>query len=287
MLYNPRSAVKPDLPVPSDYGQECVPLEELARRIRDGHQAIHQAIQAARGLTLDQAMDVGDAALVVKARVPSLKGWLIENRIVVSTTLLYAQLAAHRTKIEITRKGNPDFSLRDARRLITKKRPPKPAGNKGSAAKETSAAADAAAVEAEDEALDPAVMRVLAALRALSDTQASEVFNSYTLEATFRVIPRASWRLELARHIFGLPSKDGLVLLRESEVLRKALSLVRIAAKPETMSPNTAAYEREALAALRALTAAIGDIDTDSVTIICKHAKENRCCAKKGRRSAT
>ena len=282
MLYNPLSAVKPDLPVTSDYGQECVPLEELARRIRDGHRAIHQAIQAARGLTLDQAMDVGDDALVVKARVPSLKGWLIENHIVVSTTLLYAQLAAHRTKIEIARKGNPDFSLRDARRLITKKRPPKPAGNKGSAAEETSAAVDAA-TEAEDEALDPTVMRVLAALRALSDTQASEVFNSYTLEATFRVIPRASWRLELARHIFGLPSKDGLVLLRESEVLRKALSLVRIAAKPETMSPNTAAYEREALAALRALTAAIGDIDTDSVTIICKHAKENRC-AKKGRR---
>jgi len=283
MLYNPLSAVKPDHPVTSDYGQERVPLEELARRIRDGHRAIHQAIQAARGLTLDQAMDVGDDALVVKARVPSLKGWLIENHIVVSTTLLYAQLAAHRTKIEIARKGNPDFSLRDARRLITKKRPPKPAGNKGSAAEETSAAVDAA-TEAEDEALDPTVMRVLAALRALSDTQASEVFYNYTLGVLFRVIPRASWRLELARQIFGLPSKDGLVLLRESEILRKALSLIRIAAKPETAPSNATAYEREALAALRALTAAIDDIDTDSVTIICKRAKENRCA--KGKRRA-
>jgi hypothetical protein len=60
------------------------------------------------------------------------------------------------------------------------------------------------------------------------------------------------------------------------------LSLVRIADKPEAAPPNN-----EALAALRTLDIALADIDIDLVTIVCKHAKENRCCAKKGRRSAT
>ena len=96
-------------------------LAQLATLIRDGHEAIQAARQAARGLSIDQALNVGDAALAVKARVPSLKGWLIANHIVVSTTLLYAQLAARRIEIEIARKGDPDFSLNDARRLIAKK----------------------------------------------------------------------------------------------------------------------------------------------------------------------
>jgi hypothetical protein len=102
-------------------GDRTVPLEDLARQIRDAH----RAAQAAWSNALDHALDAGDVVLEVKARVPNLKRWLKENvkenGFAVSTALLYAQLAEHRGEIEAARRKD-HLSLRAARRLIATKK---------------------------------------------------------------------------------------------------------------------------------------------------------------------
>jgi len=72
----------------------------------------------------------------------------------------------------------------------------------------------------------------------------------------------------------------GVLLLRESEILRRALSLIRIAGAPDTAPSDAAISEREALGALQALATVLTGIDTDHVTIIRKHTKEKRCAKK-------
>ena len=97
-------------------------------------------------------------------------------------------------------------------------------------------------------------------------------------------------RSELERRIAGLRSHtkgDGPVLLRESEVLRLALSHVRIAAMPDTTPANSKLAEVQALQALRALAKVLADVDTDCISIVNKYAKEKRCAkTKKARRAA-
>jgi hypothetical protein len=95
-------------------------LDQLAERIR----AAHEAVCVAQSNALDHALTAGDLLLAVKARGISLKRWIAKCCVPlgVSTGLLYAQLANHRHEIEVARRENPKFSLREARRLIMKPR---------------------------------------------------------------------------------------------------------------------------------------------------------------------
>jgi hypothetical protein len=235
-----------------------VPLEDLARRIRDAH----RAVQAATANALAAAFEAGEGLIKARACVSDgWEDWVQANcRFGASTARLYVQLARGRVEIEAKIKEDPDFSLRAARRLLAK---PRPKPNKP----------------------DP-VARVVANLRALSDAQLTSVWTAYGLASFLRTIS-TDMRLELERRIAGLRSHtngDGPVLLRQSEILRLALSYIRIAAMPNTTSANSKLAEMQALQALRALAKVLANIDTDCVSIVNRYAKETRC-SKSGRRT--
>jgi len=288
---NPSSALFndiPDLSEPDQQQDHCaVPLEDLARRIHNGL----QQSRCDRCNALRSDLDVGDDLNEAQSRVPSgkWKWWLKEKRfqikenrfLSVRTAQLYQQLARHRDEIEAEIDRIGELSLRAARRLISKKS----GSEETSPTEETPAAAAAdtdAASASEDAAPDP-VMMVVAALQKLNDVEATEVFWAYGLPRFLRVMP-GPWRQELAQRITGLSrSKDGnkFVLLRESEILRQALSHVRIAGKPETAPEDAKRAEMQALAGLRTLATTLASVDIDRTTLVNQYAKENRC-AKRG-----
>jgi hypothetical protein len=68
-------------------------------------------------------------------------------------------------------------------------------------------------------------------------------------------------------------------LLRASEVLRRALSLAKIAPMPGLTPDAAMANEKEALAALAALARILTGIDIDEITIVKQYAKEQRRAA--------
>jgi len=97
-------------------------LEELAEQVRTAHTAVLMAESNA----LDSALDAGAALLVIQSRIAgTMKSWMAKNlaHIGISTWKLYMQLARHQVEIEAARKQNPQLSLCEARRLITKKKP--------------------------------------------------------------------------------------------------------------------------------------------------------------------
>jgi hypothetical protein len=243
-----------------------VPLEHLAHQVRAGLELARRE----RCNALHHDLAVGDALLEAQARVSTgWKRWLRENCFLsVRTALLYQQLARHRAEIEAEIERVGELSLRAAVRLLAK---PK-------SESETS----------KPEKPNP-VARAVANLRALSDVQLTAVWTVYGLTPFLRTIS-ADMRSELERRIAGLRSHtkgDGPVLLRESEVLRFALSQVRIAVMSETTPANSKLAEEQALQALRALARTLADVDTDCVTLINSYAKEKRCAkTKKVRRAA-
>ena len=247
-------------------GHRSVPLEDLAHQVRAGLELARRE----RCNALHHDLDVGDALLAAQARVSTgWKRWLRENCFLsVRTALLYQRLARHRTAVEAEIERVGELSLRAAVRLLAQPRPES----------ET----------AKPEKPDP-VARVVANLRALSDAQLTAVWTAYGLAPFLRTIS-AGLRSELERRIAGLRSHtkgDGPVLLRESEVLRLALSHVRIAAMPDTTPANSKLAEVQALQALRALAKVLADVDTDCISIVNKYAKEKRCAkTKKARRAA-
>ena len=263
MLYSPVSQnLNPHVSAPEQH--VSVPLEDLARRIRAGH----QDIRAASGLSVDRALDVGDDALAVQVRVGSLKRWLKENGIVVSTTLLYAQLAKQRTRIEAARKENPDFSLNDARRLIAQKRITKKADAN------TTAKAQ------------PSVSDVLNAALAAEITA---WLMSRGVNWFLKTVMPPSWIFQLTARLTKLPRASCTPSLRSSEALRRALSLVEIADRPDTKQETATINEREALNALRAVATMMAGETIDHVCVAVSEQpfKEKRCSeTKKARRAA-
>jgi hypothetical protein len=140
--------------------------------------------------------------------------------------------------------------------------------------------------KSEPEAPDP-VAHAVTVLKALSDTQLTAVWTAVTLAAFLRTIS-ADMRSELERRIAGVRRAQGgdePALQRESEILRQALSHVRIAAQPEMTPASAKLAEAQAMQALRMLAKALAVVDTDNVTLINRYAKASRC-AKKTRRAA-
>ena len=140
---------------------ENTPLAILAREIRrlDGIQ---------RGLTrnaLRVALDEGDVLTLAKLNVGQgrWKSWRVETcpKLAERTDVLYRRLAAHRARIEQELAVNPDFSIREAAKLISipKARPARP--KLGASEKWRLLSADGVAIDSVDALLEilPAAWR--------------------------------------------------------------------------------------------------------------------------------
>ena len=248
-------------------------LDELARQIRTGLALARRE----RCNAVHHDLDVGDAVIAAQKRVSgNWKRWLKDNCFLsVRTAFLYMQLARSRDAIEAEIERVGELSLRAAVRLLTK--PKVEASN---------------ASESTVQEPDP-VASVVAALKALTNTQLTAVWTAFTLPPFLRTI-NADMRLELERRIAGLRSTTkgaGPVLLRESEILRNAVSHMRTAAALNAAAGDIKRAEDQALLALRMFTKVLGQIDIDRITITDVYAKAARCAenkrsTKKARRAA-
>jgi hypothetical protein len=176
------------------------------------------------------------------------KRWLRESCFLgVSTALLYQRIARRRAEIEANAKEDPSFSLRAARQLLTKepnkkqKAPPRP--------KPTLQAAWNAAA--------PSERATVLARMALADLL-------QTLPPALRA------RFYAAGKAPSENAPEGETLLRASETLRRAISLLK-----HPSAPNS----HEAAAALQALSRMLGGFDIDEITIVQRHAKAKRRAA--------
>jgi hypothetical protein len=151
---------------------ENTPLAVLAREIRrlDGIQ---------RGLTrnaLRVALDEGDVLTLAKLNVGQgrWKSWRVETcpKLAERTDVLYRRPAAHRARIEQELAVNPDFSIREAAKLISvpKARPARPK------------------------------LPMLEKWRALSAAEKTAGLNADGVDALLEILP-AEWRDELADRV--------------------------------------------------------------------------------------
>jgi len=86
------------------------------------------------------------------------------------------------------------------------------------------------------------------------------------------------WRAEIESRLSKRPyAETAAAFIRASEMLRRAISLVKIADAPKTTPVVAASNEKEALAALRQLNVVLAGAGIDAVTIVHQHAKEPRC----------
>jgi hypothetical protein len=242
---------KADIATPTEkVHQDSVPLEELARQIRTWVAEIRRACLTA----LDHALDCGDALNEAQSRVSTgWKRWLRENCLLgVSTAQLYQQLARHREEIEAETARVPDLSLRAARKLIAK---PPPRGDRS-----------------------PPKPELVAAMQRATNAQLLEAFTALGLPKFLQTMPPA-WRSQMAARVRRLGDPDEPDI-KASEILRRALSLIKIAKTTPGITPAVAnSNENEALAALRQLFALLlrMGIDLNDVAIIRSSAKrENK-----------
>jgi hypothetical protein len=187
---------------------------------------------------------------------------------------LYLKLYLNREKIEAARKDNPHLSLRTALRLVGKKRV---TSTKTSSKRATGGAPDDIAT-------------VLAVLEKVPSTAIAAALEKLGFAWFLKLMP-ASWIPLLMARVARLPRKSDETdepFLRGSEVLRRALSLAKIATDAKTTPAVAAANEKEAVTALRQLNFVLAGAHIDTVTIVRKHAKANRCAEakKKHRRAA-
>jgi hypothetical protein len=236
--------------MPADIGCDTTSvndLDALAAAVRTALQASRQD----RCNALRHDLDAGDALIEAQARVSSnWKRWLRDNCFLkVRTAMLYQQLAGHRAEIEAEIERVGELSLRAAIRLVAgpSKRPPKP----------------------KRPAPD-----LLTAWRAASETERTDALAAIRVDEFYAVMP-ANWRAEMASRVAKPRSADE-PFIKASEILRRALSLMKVTS---TASPEVANAEREALAALRRLNVVLAGEGIDEVTIVRLYAKERRRAA--------
>jgi hypothetical protein len=223
-------------------------LDNLAEQIRTGHKKIGQQMCNA----LHIAFSVGDALSQARVQVASgqWEKWLKANCFLSRrTAFLYTQLAQHRDELEARMAEIPALSLRAAAQLIAKpkatpkkKAPPRPKST------------------------------LQAAWNAAAPSERSAVLARMALNDLLQTLPpplqaRFYWSGKAAP---GGNVPEGETLLRASETLRRAVSLLK--------QPSDA-NGHEAAAALQALSRMLGDFDIDDITIIRKHAKARRYAA--------
>jgi hypothetical protein len=118
-------------------------------------------------------------------------------------------------------------------------------------------------------------------LGAATDDEMKTALRTRDVPWLLRVIPE-EWLSELQARVINLRTghSNGTRVrphLTASEGLRRALSLVKTAGTAPITPAAAASYEREALTALRQLNAILAHFETDEITIVRQHAKENRC----------
>jgi hypothetical protein len=231
--------------------QNAPSLTELAREVREACQAARQSSLTA----LDHIFRAGEALNKAQKQVTgNWKRWLREScSFGVSTALLYQRIARHRAEIEVKAKEDPNFSLRVARQLLTKE-------PKGATEKQKAPPRPKSTLQAAWNAAAPSERSAVLARMPLHDLLQS-------LPPSFRARFYAS----------GEETPDGEPFLKASEVLRRALSLLKTPSEPNT---------NEALTALRLLNGLLANAGIDEVTIVQQHAKERRRTAAKERRRA-
>jgi hypothetical protein len=230
------------------------PLHELAQIIEELRAAEREAGRNALRIRLD----IGSALLAVQERLTSdddpvqrvapsrslgWKRWLRLNcpSFSVRTAFLYQQLARHRSEIEreIARTG--EMSVREAVRFVTApspRQPKKPTPDLVAALRKASAGEVAAALE-------------------------SRGFNFF-----LQAIP-AAFRPQLEERIVSLRADKGEPVLKVTSILRKALSLIKVASAPGTSAAVGRANEQEALVALRQLNGLLisGGFDLNDLVV--------------------
>jgi hypothetical protein len=221
-------------------------LGKLAEQIRSGHEQIGQQMCNA----LHIAFSVGDALAQARAQVASGQWgkWLRANCFLSRrTAFLYMQLAQHRGELEQRMVEIPTLSLRAAVRLIAKpkaKAPPRP---------------------------KPTLQ---AAWNAAAPSERATVLARMALADLLQTLPPA---LRARFYASGEETLESEPFLKASEVLRRALSLLKTPSESNT---------NEALTALRLLNGLLANAGIDEVTIVRQLAKERRRAATKERRRA-
>jgi hypothetical protein len=268
----PAPVIKPPVPAAdSGFSEEIAEiLDDLARRIRESRQAAQQAGAA----VLHHSLDAGDALNAAQARVSTgWKRWLKNNCFLsVRTALVYQQLARHRDEIEAAIGQAGELSMRAALRLITKptEEPPEPVGKDADEGENAGKGAE---------------LSLLGKL--LMTTPAREVAVEFEKQGDvpwlLERLP-APWVPALTGRVARLPQVHDEPFLKASEMLRGALSSIKVASDPITTPAVAASHEKVALAALRQLNVVLAGAGIDEITVIRQHAKEKRCAEGKRRK---
>jgi hypothetical protein len=236
-------------------------LDRIATEVRFAHAAVGLAL----GNALAAAMRAGDALIAARLQVPEGKWeqWVktscdISNR----TCRVYVRLAQSRAKLERQSSAGP-LSIAAALQHL---KGPEAARKKSAAKTKTTSAAS-----------------TFDAIKWWAETSLeahSHLLDSAGLTAVLAAMPPA-WRLELEARVIGLRASGGDPIPKAALVLRKALSLVKVARTPGTTKPVAASNENEALAALHQLVLllAAGDFDLNDVTLSITKAMSRRRAA--------
>jgi hypothetical protein len=251
--------------MPEDFGstttpQASVSLDELALRVRTALRAAQQS----RCNALHQDLAVGDALIEAQARVSSnWKQWLRENCFLsVRTALLYQRLARHRAEIEAEIERVGELSLRAAVRLIAEPStrnatPPKPS--------------------------------LVTAIKKATDEEVTEALTAYGFPSFLRTMP-ADWRPQIAARLRRRDEElPGSPDLRPTEILRRALGLIKNIKSDPKISPAVAASnEKEAVVALHALLtwAANNGLSVNDIAVVRSNIKHESRRHESRRRTA-
>jgi hypothetical protein len=233
-------------------------LDKLARRFRDSRKDDQEAGAA----LLHHILDAGDALNEAQEQVlTGWKRWLKDNCFVsVRTAFVYQQLANHREEIETALSQAGELSMRAALRLISK---PKEDGKKEPRSELT------------------------AVMAGMTDDELTAQLPVALPFERFLQILSADWRAKIESRLSKRPHEvTAEAFIRASEVLRRALMLVKIAATPGITPVVAASNEKEAIAALRGLNTMLAGAGIDEVTVVHQHAKERRCVRQRRRRTA-
>jgi hypothetical protein len=218
------------------------------------------AVERAEGDALRHAIACGVALLAMKALVPA-GTWQAHCRnhtnISERSVRVYKQLAGARVELEERQSSAGPFSIAGALRYLNnRKGSGKKSSQKAKVRTTLSSAVWAAATPAERQAFlaDVGLLSFLAA------------------------IPNP-WRAEIERRVARSPRGKDDSLLKQSEVLRRALGLIKIATTPGTSPAVVISNEKEAITALGKLNVLLTGVDIDEITIVQRYAKERRYAA--------
>jgi hypothetical protein len=235
-------------------GAQGATLDELAHRIRSALQISRQD----RCNALHRDLDAGDALIEAQRRISTgWKKWLGKNCFIsVRTAMLYMRLARHREEIEAEIERAGELSLRAAIRLIATPTAPKPAKKP--------------------------VPDLLTAWRATPDAEKTRALARIPVDDFYSVMP-TSWRSDIEGRVIKLRAGVGAEpLIKVTEILRRALSLMKIATKTPGITPAVAAAnEKEAITALRQLGVVLASagVDLNEIAIMHSTVKARRRAA--------